>query len=82
MPPPLTRVTLSGAVAKIVARLTARPPCPDLEPDCFKLAFCDAWRCAVVFRRGLTGELTHCPITGIAAAVQYPGRGGPGRAPA
>jgi hypothetical protein len=62
-------------VAKIVARLPARPPCPDLEPDCFRLAFCDAWRCAVVLRQGLTGKLAYCPITGLPAAVQYPRRG-------
>ena len=50
-----------------------RPPCPDLEPDCFELPFCEAWRCAVTLRRGLTGEVAHCPICGIGAAAQYPG---------
>jgi hypothetical protein len=58
-------------VRTILARLADRPACPDLEPECFRLPFCEAWRCAVVLRRGLTGELTHCPVTGVAAAVQY-----------
>jgi hypothetical protein len=61
-------------VPKILARPAARPPCPELEPECFRLTFCDAWRCAVLLRRGLTGELTHCPVTGVAATVQYPSR--------
>jgi hypothetical protein len=57
-----------------------RDPCPDLEPDCFELPFCEAWLCAVELRRGLTGELAHCPVSGIAATVQY-GPGGPSGQP-
>jgi len=56
--------------------------CPDLEPECFRLPFCEAWRCAVLLRRGLTGEVAHCPVTGIAAAVQYPRGRSSGGAPA
>ncbi len=48
-----------------------RPVCPDLEPDCFQLCFCEAWRCAVDLRRGLTGELAHCPMCGIPAVATY-----------
>ena len=48
-----------------------RPPCPDLEPDCFELDFCSAWRCAVELRRGLTGELARCPICGILTVATY-----------
>src|SRR5436190_9653938 len=64
------------AVQRILARLAVRPLCPELEPECFRLPFCEAWRCAVLLRRGLTGELAHCPVTGVAAAVQYPGHRG------
>jgi len=46
-----------------------RPVCPDLEPACFELVFCEAWRCAVDLRRGLTGELSHCPMSGIRAVT-------------
>lgn len=67
-----TVVTLAASVQKLLVRLSARPTCPDLEPECFRLPFCDAWRCAVVMRRGLTGDLAHCPVTGVAAALQYP----------
>lgn len=49
-----------------------RPLCRDLEPECFTFLFCDAWRCAVDLRRGLTGELGHCPICGIDAVAHYP----------
>jgi len=56
--------------------------CPDLEPECFRLPFCEAWRCAVLLRRGLTGEVAHCPVAGIAAAVQYPRGRSSGGAPA
>ncbi|MGZ8698025.1 MAG: hypothetical protein ACXWZ1_11800, partial [Gaiellaceae bacterium] len=49
-----------------------RPLCPDLGPDCFELLFCEARRCAVDLRRGLTGELTNCPICGIGAVATYP----------
>ena len=54
--------------------LEVRPLCRDLEPDCFTLTFCDAWRCAVDLRRGLTGEQTHCPICGIETVRHYPDR--------
>ncbi len=54
-----------------VITLRPRPVCPDLEPDCFTLLFCDAWRCAVDLRRGLTGELGHCPICGVDAVAHY-----------
>jgi hypothetical protein len=45
--------------------------CPDLEPECFQLCFCEAWWCAVGLRRGLTGELAHCPLCGIPAVATY-----------
>lgn len=62
--------------------LLSRPPrplCRDLEPDCFTLLFCDAWRCAVDLRRGLTGDMTHCPICGVDAVTLYPARPQRGR---
>jgi len=51
-----------------------RPSCPDLEPSCFELLFCEARRCAVDLRQGLTGQLARCPVSGIASAAQYPAR--------
>lgn len=48
-----------------------RPLCSDLGPDCFELCFCEARRCAVDLRRGLTGELAYCPLCGVAAVVTY-----------
>jgi len=60
---------MSGNVLPI--RRQVRPLCPDLEPDCLTLRFCDAWQCAVDLRRGLTGELTHCPMCGISAVATY-----------
>lgn len=59
-----------------------RPVCPDLEVDCFELPFCTAWHCAVDLRRGLAGELTHCPICGVDAVTLYPGSQPGGRKPA
>jgi hypothetical protein len=49
-----------------------RPLCRDLDGDCFELAFCEARRCSVELRRGLVGELGHCPISGVRAVAQYP----------
>jgi hypothetical protein len=60
-------------------QVVPRAFCRDLEPDCFKLVFCEAWCCAVDLRRGLTGELTHCPLCGIDAVVHYPDRDRPKR---
>ncbi|MDQ3875227.1 MAG: hypothetical protein M3322_06705 [Actinomycetota bacterium] len=48
-----------------------RPICPELEPECLHLPFCDAWRCAVELRRGLTGTLSHCPVCGVGAVAGY-----------
>jgi hypothetical protein len=48
-----------------------RPLCPDFGGDWAHLPFCEAWRCAVDLRRGLTGDLAHCPICGIAAVATY-----------
>lgn len=53
-------------------RRRVRPLCRDLEPDCLTMPFCEAWQCAVDLRRGLTGELGHCPICGIDAVAHYP----------
>ncbi|MEX0675381.1 MAG: hypothetical protein WD981_02760 [Gaiellaceae bacterium] len=61
---------VTGHVTMLRRRI--RPLCRDLEPDCFALVFCDALRCAVDLRRGLTGELDHCPICGIDAVAHYP----------
>lgn len=52
----------------------ARPLCADLDSSCFQLAFCEACRCSVDLRRGLVGQLALCPISGISAVAQYPGR--------
>jgi hypothetical protein len=52
-------------------RLRRRPVCPDLEPECFRLRFCEAWRCAVDLRRGLTGDLAHCPLCGTGVVATY-----------
>ena len=60
---------MAGNVLPI--RRKARALCPDFEPDCLTLGFCDAWRCAVDLRRGLTGELAHCPMCGIGAVATY-----------
>ena len=54
-----------------LSRKRPRPLCPDLEPGCLGFHFCDAWRCAVDLRRGLTGELAHCPVCGVAAVATY-----------
>jgi hypothetical protein len=48
-----------------------RPLCPDFEPECLRLVFCEARRCAVDLRRGLTGELAHCPVSGNPAVATY-----------
>ncbi len=48
-----------------------RPLCPDFEPDCLQLPFCEARRCAVELRRGLTGDLAHCPVSGNSAVATY-----------
>jgi hypothetical protein len=61
-----------GATVKL--RRKPRPLCPDLEPGCLSFRFCDAWRCAVDLRRGLTGELAHCPMCGIGAVATYRSR--------
>jgi hypothetical protein len=55
-----------------------RPLCPDLDVECVDLRFCEAWRCAVDLRRGLTGDLCHCPMCGIGAVATY-GHGLSGR---
>jgi hypothetical protein len=55
----------------LVFRRRLRPLCPDLEPGCLSFRFCEAWRCAVDLRRGLTGTLAHCPMCGIGAVATY-----------
>jgi hypothetical protein len=55
----------------LLVRPHQRPLCPDFGGDCAHLPFCEAWRCAVDLRRGLTGDLAHCPICGIAAVATY-----------
>ncbi|MGZ4398326.1 MAG: hypothetical protein ACXVZP_11785 [Gaiellaceae bacterium] len=52
----------------------SRPICTDLDSSCFQLPFCEACRCSVELRRGLVGRLAFCPISGISAVAQYPGR--------
>lgn len=56
----------------LTLRRELRPLCPDFEPDCLALSFCEAWRCAVDLRRGLTGDLAHCPMCGTGAVATYP----------
>jgi len=60
---------MSGNVLPM--RRKVRPLCPDFEPDCLTLHFCDALQCAVDLRRGLTGELAHCPMCGVSAVATY-----------
>ena len=48
--------------------------CPDLEPDCFQLQFCEAWHCAVDLRRGLTGKVSYCPTCAVSWVLSYPSR--------
>lgn len=55
-----------------------RPPlptyyvCPEFAPDCAALRFCEAWWCAVVLRKGLTGRAYSCPISGAPTVITYP----------
>ena len=48
--------------------------CSDLEPDCFELLFCEAWHCAVNLRRGLSGQVSYCPICACSWVLNYPSR--------
>jgi hypothetical protein len=70
--PWLGKAIIAVIMPRKVLRPRPRSVCRDLEPECFTLFFCEAWRCAVDLRRGLTGDLTHCPICGVDAVVHYP----------
>ena len=69
----LDRIAVSDVMGWniLLSRPRQRPLCPDFEPDCLRLLFCEAQRCAVDLRRGLTGELAHCPMSGISAVATY-----------
>jgi hypothetical protein len=68
-----TRQERGMAQRVVFHRSRMRPICPDFEPDCLRLVFCEARRCAVELRRGLTGELAHCPVSGNPAVATYQG---------